>query len=220
MPPLLAGASAFGDDCCASRFVSVLSLFFVILIIIVTFAVAAFLIHSLLVSLSCLYFHTSFLWTHSSRMELQRRSWVTSFNTKDGSDLTLWSAPRWRFLLSNRSRSFGEAKGLTIVVSLESTSSKEWTPPWSVFRCEAHTSDGTSVWQIVVITNCLHDWLFIFYLASVDQMDYVDLLFCHLPDMHTPIEETVRAMNYVIDHGKAFYWRTRQVLAGLWPIYV
>ncbi|MCD7445992.1 hypothetical protein HAX54_024696 [Datura stramonium] len=30
-------------------------------------------------------------------------------------------------------------------------------------------------------------------------MDYVDLIYCHRPDTSTPIEETVRAMNYVID---------------------
>jgi voltage-dependent potassium channel beta subunit len=42
------------------------------------------------------------------------------------------------------------------------------------------------------------------------QMDYVDLLFCHRPDPSTPIEETVRAMNYLIDRGKAFYWGTSE----------
>ena len=42
------------------------------------------------------------------------------------------------------------------------------------------------------------------------QMDYVDLIFCHRPDLHTPIEETVRAMNHVIDQGKAFYWGTSE----------
>lgn len=42
------------------------------------------------------------------------------------------------------------------------------------------------------------------------EMDYVDLLYCHRPDMSTPIEETVRAMNWVIDHGYAFYWGTSE----------
>ena len=42
------------------------------------------------------------------------------------------------------------------------------------------------------------------------QLEYVDLIFCHRPDIYTPIEETVRAMNYLIDHGKAFYWGTSQ----------
>ncbi|KAJ7560107.1 hypothetical protein O6H91_04G114000 [Diphasiastrum complanatum] len=42
------------------------------------------------------------------------------------------------------------------------------------------------------------------------EMDYVDVLFCHRPDVSTPIEETVRAMNYVIDNGWAFYWGTSE----------
>jgi aryl-alcohol dehydrogenase-like predicted oxidoreductase len=42
------------------------------------------------------------------------------------------------------------------------------------------------------------------------QLDYVDLLFCHRPDPQTPIEETVRAMNYLIDQGKVFYWGTSE----------
>jgi voltage-dependent potassium channel beta subunit len=42
------------------------------------------------------------------------------------------------------------------------------------------------------------------------QLDYVDLVFCHRPDPRTPIEETVRAMNHLIDRGKAFYWGTSE----------
>jgi len=42
------------------------------------------------------------------------------------------------------------------------------------------------------------------------QLEYVDLIFCHRPDFHTPIEETVRAMNFLIDQGKAFYWGTSE----------
>jgi voltage-dependent potassium channel beta subunit len=42
------------------------------------------------------------------------------------------------------------------------------------------------------------------------QVDYVDLVFCHRPDPHTPIEETVRAMDQVIRSGKAFYWGTSE----------
>ena len=30
------------------------------------------------------------------------------------------------------------------------------------------------------------------------QLDNVDVVFCHRPDRYTPIEETVRAMNYLI----------------------
>jgi len=42
------------------------------------------------------------------------------------------------------------------------------------------------------------------------QLDHVDLLFCHRPDPETPIEETVRAMNHVINQGKALYWGTSE----------
>jgi len=41
-------------------------------------------------------------------------------------------------------------------------------------------------------------------------MEYVDLVFCHRPDPYTPVEETVRGMNYIINHGKAFYWGTSE----------
>ncbi|SMO46290.1 potassium channel beta subunit family protein [Gracilimonas mengyeensis] len=42
------------------------------------------------------------------------------------------------------------------------------------------------------------------------QTDYVDLIFCHRPDLHTPIEETVWAMNQMIQEGKALYWGTSE----------
>lgn len=42
------------------------------------------------------------------------------------------------------------------------------------------------------------------------QMDYVDVVFAHRPDPTTPMEETVRAFNYLIESGKAFYWATSE----------
>lgn len=41
-------------------------------------------------------------------------------------------------------------------------------------------------------------------------LDYVDLVYAHRPDRLTPMEEIVRAFNYVIDQGKAFYWGTSE----------
>lgn len=41
-------------------------------------------------------------------------------------------------------------------------------------------------------------------------LDYVDLIYAHRPDRNTPIEETVRAFNYLISSGKAFYWGTSE----------
>ena len=48
--------------------------------------------------------------------------------------------------------------------------------------------------------------------AALERMDvdYVDLIFCHRPDIDTPIEETVWAMNLVLQQGKALYWGTSE----------
>lgn len=42
------------------------------------------------------------------------------------------------------------------------------------------------------------------------QFDYLDLFFCHRPDIDTPIEETVRAMHNLIQQGKILYWGTSE----------
>lgn len=42
------------------------------------------------------------------------------------------------------------------------------------------------------------------------QVDYLDLFFCHRPDLETPIEETVRAMDILIRQGKVLYWGTSE----------
>jgi len=42
------------------------------------------------------------------------------------------------------------------------------------------------------------------------QLDYLDLFFCHRPDLETPIEETVRAMDALIRQGKILYWGTSE----------
>jgi voltage-dependent potassium channel beta subunit len=41
-------------------------------------------------------------------------------------------------------------------------------------------------------------------------LDYLDLFFCHRPDLDTPIEETVRAMHDLIAQGKVLYWGTSE----------
>ncbi len=37
-------------------------------------------------------------------------------------------------------------------------------------------------------------------------VEYLDLYFCHRPDINTPVEETVRAMHDLIQQGKILYW--------------
>jgi voltage-dependent potassium channel beta subunit len=40
------------------------------------------------------------------------------------------------------------------------------------------------------------------------QTDYLDIYYCHRYDYSTPLEETIRAMNNLIDQGKIMYWGT------------
>lgn len=42
------------------------------------------------------------------------------------------------------------------------------------------------------------------------QVEYLDLYFCHRPDIDTPVEETVRAMHDLIQQGKVLYWGTSE----------
>jgi len=42
------------------------------------------------------------------------------------------------------------------------------------------------------------------------QVDYLDLYFCHRPDLQTPVEETVRAMSDLVTQGKILYWGTSE----------
>ncbi|CAG8561951.1 26547_t:CDS:2 [Dentiscutata erythropus] len=44
-------------------------------------------------------------------------------------------------------------------------------------------------------------------------LKYVDIVYAHRPDPDTPMAEIVRAFNFVIDQGKAFYWGTSE-----WPV--
>jgi len=42
------------------------------------------------------------------------------------------------------------------------------------------------------------------------QMDYVDIIFAHRSDPNVPMLEIVRAFNWLIAQGKAFYWATSE----------
>lgn len=45
-------------------------------------------------------------------------------------------------------------------------------------------------------------------------LEHIDLIYCHRSDPHTPIDETVRAMNDLICQGKALYWGTSEWAAA------
>jgi aryl-alcohol dehydrogenase-like predicted oxidoreductase len=39
-------------------------------------------------------------------------------------------------------------------------------------------------------------------------MEYVDIFFCHRPDPEVPVDETIRAIEDLINQGKVLYWGT------------
>jgi len=41
-------------------------------------------------------------------------------------------------------------------------------------------------------------------------LEHIDVIYCHRPDPHTPVEETARAMSDIITQGKALYWGTSE----------
>lgn len=53
-------------------------------------------------------------------------------------------------------------------------------------------------------------------------LDHVDLLFCHRPDVDTPLIETARTMHEIVSSGRAMYWGTSEwsaaEIASVWQI--
>lgn len=47
------------------------------------------------------------------------------------------------------------------------------------------------------------------------RVDYLDLFLCHRPDPHTPVAETVWAMDALVRQGKVLYWGTSEWPASL-----
>jgi len=41
-------------------------------------------------------------------------------------------------------------------------------------------------------------------------LEHIDIIYCHRPDPHTPVQETARAMSDIIGQGKALYWGTSE----------
>ena len=46
-------------------------------------------------------------------------------------------------------------------------------------------------------------------------MDYVDIVLASRPDATTPLEETVRAFSWLVDHGLCHYWGTSEWSASM-----
>ena len=71
-------------------------------------------------------------------------------------------------------------------------------------------------WGIHNVPNMTHTLNRKYLMQAVDAslerfgLDFLDLIYCHRADPHTPIEETVRAMSDIVSSGKALYWGTSE----------
>lgn len=75
---------------------------------------------------------------------------------------------------------------------------------WGIDRDAAHTTNFKDTLNRKYLMQAIDGSL------QRLQLDFVDLIYCHRPDPHTPIEETVWAMSDIIRQGKALYWGTSE----------
>jgi voltage-dependent potassium channel beta subunit len=102
------------------------------------------------------------------------------------------------------------AKGESERVMGEAIAQLEW-PRWSyVISTKLHMGIHDGVPNMANTLN--RKYLLQAIDGSLERLglDFVDLLFCHRPDPHTPIEETVWAMSDIVSSGKALYWGTSE----------
>ncbi|HEY2561023.1 MAG TPA: aldo/keto reductase [Caldimonas sp.] len=104
------------------------------------------------------------------------------------------------------------ARGQSEVVMGEAIKALKWPRPnyivstkffWGLER-EGNTTNRMDTLNRKYLTQAIDGSL------ARMQLDFIDLVLCHRPDPHTPIEETVWAMSDMITRGKALYWGTSE----------
>jgi hypothetical protein len=50
-------------------------------------------------------------------------------------------------------------------------------------------------------------------------LEYVDIVFAHRPDPSVPMDEVVRAFNFLIDQGLTYYWSVSHTRSTPWLSY-
>lgn len=139
--------------------------------------------------------------------ELSFGSWVTYHNQVDIDKAKEIMAAAWDYGINFFDNAEAYAKGESEKVMGEALKELGWPREQYVVSTKIFwggntpNEKGLSLKHIVEgVNRSLRNF----------QLDYVDLVFAHRPDLETPIEETVRAFNQVINQGKAFYWGTSE----------
>lgn len=136
-------------------------------------------------------------------------SWLTF-----GNQISDAMAEKLMFLAYDKGVNFFDnaeiyAKGKSEKVMGKILSKAKWKRDSYIVSSKAYFGDGG---QLPNQTGLSRKHLFEACHAALKRLkvDYLDLFFCHRPDKNTPIEETVWAMNHLIQQGKILYWGTSE----------
>nr|WP_316641702.1 aldo/keto reductase [uncultured Roseateles sp.] len=144
--------------------------------------------------------------------ELSLGSWVTYHNQVDTKSATEMLAAAFDAGVNFFDNAEVYAKGQSEVVMGEAFKALKWPRLnyivstkffWGLDR-EGHATNRRDTLNRKYLMQAIDGSL------QRMQLDFIDLIYCHRPDPHTPIEETVRAMSDIISQGKALYWGTSE----------
>ncbi|MFT4170966.1 MAG: aldo/keto reductase [Rhodocyclaceae bacterium] len=136
-------------------------------------------------------------------------SWVTYSNQVDARHARELMAAAWDYGVNFFDNAETYAKGESERIMGEALHALQW-------RRESYVVSTKFFWGLHEGPNEYHTLNRKYLLNAIDGslrrfgLDYIDLVFCHRPDPHTPIEETVWAMHDMIERGKALYWGTSE----------
>lgn len=136
-------------------------------------------------------------------------SWVTYSNQVDSRHARELMAAAWDHGINFFDNAETYAKGESERIMGEALHHLQW-------RRESFVVSTKFFWGLHEGPNEKHTLNRKYLLNAIDGslkrfgLDYIDLVFCHRPDPHTPIEETVWAMHDMIQRGKALYWGTSE----------
>jgi len=139
--------------------------------------------------------------------ELSFGSWVTFSKQVDGNDAVSLMGYAYDQGVNFFDNAEGYEQGQSEVVMGEALKTLGWSRDSFIVSSKVFwggskpTQKGLSRKHVTEAANAALKRL---------QVDYLDLYFCHRPDIDTPIEETVWAMHNLITQGKVLYWGTSE----------
>ena len=139
--------------------------------------------------------------------EFSLGSWVTFNKQVDSTAATDIMAAAYDAGINFFDNAEGYEAGESEIVMGKAVKSLKWTRDTYIVSSKVFWG-GTKPTQRGLSRKHIHDACH----AALKrlQVDYLDLFFCHRPDLDTPIEETVSAMDNLIQQGKVLYWGTSQ----------